>query len=171
MTRAVATCWIPGPTFYEVYETADGKYLSLGSIEPQFYAALLDALGDDAEPFREQWDIGNWPHMKEQLAEVIKRRTRDEWDAVFEGIDICHAPVLSMEEVRHHPHHVARGTFLDDGDVWQPAPAPRFSRTKASAPAPARPIGADSRDVLAEFGLSEEQIASRLACGAVTQAS
>ena len=107
-----------GAHFYEVYETADGKYVSLGAIEPQFYAALLQRLGEDAAPFEQQFDMDNWPAMQEQLAQVIRRRTRDEWDAILAGADACYAPVLSMAEVRHHPHHRARQTFVDDGDTW-----------------------------------------------------
>ncbi len=159
-----------GSHFYEVYETADNKYISLGSIEPQFYAALLEKLGDDAEPFQNQWDMGNWPQLKEQMAAIIKRKTRDEWDAIFEGVDVCYAPVLSMSEVRHHPHHQARGSFVDDGQFWQPAPAPRFSRTKGEIRGPAVPAGTHSNEILQEFGFSEEQIAAMLAAGAVIQA-
>jgi alpha-methylacyl-CoA racemase len=156
-----------GAHFYEVYETADGKYISLGSIEPQFYAALLEKLGDEAQHFEQQFDMENWPAMKERLAQIIKRKTRDEWDAVFEGADACYAPVLSMSEVRHHPHHQARGTFVDDGDVWQPAPAPRFSRTPAELHTDPAPIGAHTEVVLREFGFSDETIAQHLESGAV----
>jgi alpha-methylacyl-CoA racemase len=156
-----------GSHFYEVYETADNKYISLGSIEPQFYAALLSKLGDDAKYFEQQFDSANWPAMKERLAAIIKRRTRDEWDAVFEGANACYAPVLSMSEVRHHPHHKARGSFIDDGEVWQPAPAPRFSRTKAEIHRGAATIGQHTEEIMREFGFTDEQIATRLASGAV----
>ncbi len=156
-----------GSHFYEVYETRDGKYISLGSIEPQFYAALLEKLGDDAVHFENQFDAENWPAMKEKMAEVIARKTRDEWDGIFEGADVCYAPVLSMEEVRHHPHHRARQTFLDDGEVWEPAPAPRFSRTKGEVTRNAARIGEHTEEVLVEFGFSEEQIAAGLESGAL----
>ncbi len=156
-----------GAHFYEVYETADGKYISLGSIEPQFYAALLQKLGDDARHFENQFDMENWPAMKERMSAIIKRKTRDEWDAIFDDADVCYAPVLSMSEVRHHPHHQARGTFLDDGEVWQPAPAPRFSRTQAEVHCIAANIGEHSEDIMREFGFSEEQIAARIESGAV----
>jgi len=156
-----------GAHFYEVYETADGKYISLGAIEPQFYAALLDKLGDDAVHFENQFDMQNWPAMQEQLAVIIRGRTRDEWDAVFAGADVCYAPVLSMEEVRHHPHHRARATFLDDGEVWQPAPAPRFSRTPPEVTRGAAALGEHTGEVLRELGFSEERIAAALASGAV----
>lgn len=156
-----------GSHFYEVYETADGKYISLGSIEPQFYAALLNKLGDDGKHFENQFDMGNWPQMKIKMAEVIKRKTRDEWDKIFAGEDVCYAPVLSMSEVRHHPHHQARGTFIDDGDVWQPAPAPRFSRTNGELRCAAATIGEHTKEVLREFGFSDEQIKERLESGAI----
>jgi alpha-methylacyl-CoA racemase len=156
-----------GSHFYEVYETADGKYISLGSIEPQFYAALLEKLGDDARHFENQFDMENWPEMKEKMAQIIKNKTRDEWDVVFAGVDVCYAPVLSMEEVRHHPHHQARGTFVDDGEVWQPAPAPRFSRTPGTIRNCAAEIGQDTESVLREFGFTEEQIAAGLESGAI----
>ena len=160
-----------GAHFYEVYETADGKYVSLGAIEPQFYAALLEKLGEDAAHFRNQWDMQNWPAMKEQMAQVMKRRTREEWDAVFADADVCYAPVLAMSEVRHHPHHQARGTFVDDGEFWQPAPAPRFSRTPGELRGPAAPIGAHTGEVLRDFGFSEEEIAAGLASGALHAAT
>ena len=156
-----------GSHFYEVYETADGKYISLGSIEPQFYAALLNKLGDDGKHFENQFDMGNWPQMKIKMAEVIKRKTRDEWDKIFAGEDVCYAPVLSMSEVRHHPHHQARGTFIDDGDVWQPAPAPRFSRTNGELRCAAATIGEHTKEVLREFGFSDEEIKERLESGAI----
>jgi alpha-methylacyl-CoA racemase len=156
-----------GSHFYEVYETADNKYISLGSIEPQFYAALLSKLGDDAKLFEQQFDSANWPAMKERLAAIIKGKTRDEWDAVFAGANACYAPVLSMAEVRHHPHHQARGTFIDDGEVWQPAPAPRFSRTKAEIHRGAATIGQHSEEILREFGFTENEITARLESGAI----
>lgn len=156
-----------GAHFYEVYETKDGKYISLGSIEPQFYAALLEKLGDDAQHFENQFDMENWPAMKEKMAQVIKRKTRDEWDDIMAGTDVCYAPVLAMSEARHHPHHQARGTFLDDGEVWQPAPGPRFSRTPGEVRRHAAEIGEHSEEILREFGFSENEISATLASGAV----
>jgi alpha-methylacyl-CoA racemase len=156
-----------GSHFYEVYETADSKYISLGSIEPQFYAALLEKLGDDAEHFQNQFDMKNWPVMKDKMTAIIKRKTRDEWDAIFADADVCYAPVLSMSEVRHHPHHQARGTFIDDGEVWQPAPAPRFSRTNGEVRSAAATVGEHTEVVLREFGFSDEQIKARLESGAI----
>ena len=156
-----------GAHFYEVYETADGKYISLGAIEPQFYSALLDILGEEAEQFANQWDMESWPALKQNLAAIIRQKTRDEWDRVFEGIDVCYAPVLSINEVRQHPHHRARSTFVDDGDYWQPAPAPRFSRTAPELRGPAAAVGEHTREVLDAFGFSEAEIEQRLASGAI----
>ncbi len=156
-----------GAHFYEVYETSDGRYISLGAIEPQFYAALLDRLGDDAQYFENQFDAPNWPAMKEKLAAVIKGRSRDEWDEIFAGANACYAPVLSMSEVRHHPHHRARATFLDDGRYWEPAPAPRFSRTPGEVTRNAAVIGEHSEEILRDFGFSEADIAAGIASGAV----
>ncbi len=156
-----------GSHFYEVYETADGKYISLGSIEPQFYAALLNKLGDDRKHFENQFDMGNWPQMKAKMAEIIQCKTRDEWDAVFAGSDACYAPVLSMSEVRHHPHHQARGTFIEDDDVWQPSPAPRFSRTNGELRCAAATVGEHTEEVLRDFGFSDEEIKRQLENGAI----
>jgi alpha-methylacyl-CoA racemase len=156
-----------GAHFYEVYETKDGKYISLGSIEPQFYAALLDKLGDDAQHFQNQFDMDNWPAMKDRLADIVKTRTRDEWDGIMAGADVCYAPVLAMSEARQHPHHQARGTFLDDGDIWQPAPGPRFSRTPGEVRRHAAEIGEHSQEILREFGFTDAEISARLADGSV----
>jgi alpha-methylacyl-CoA racemase len=156
-----------GSHFYEVYETADEKYISLGSIEPQFYAALLNKLGEDAKHFENQFDMSNWPQMKAKMTDIIKRKTRDDWDQIFADADVCYAPVLSMSEVRHHRHHQARGTFIDDGDVWQPAPAPRFSRTSGELRSAAAAIGEHTEEVLREFGFSDEDIKKRLESGAI----
>lgn len=159
-----------GAHFYEVYETADEKYITIAAVEPQFYAALLDKLGEDASGFENQWDMAAWPDMKKRMEPIFKRKTRDEWGAFFNGSDICYAPVLSMGEVRHHPHHQARGTFIDDGEVWQPAPAPRFSRTPGKIQRPPASIGEHSEDILREFGFSNDEITSALESGAVKQA-
>ena len=101
------------------------------------------------------------------MSAIIKGKTRDQWDAVFAGVDVCYAPVLAMSEVRHHPHHQARGTFIDDGEYWQPAPAPRFSRTKAELRGPSARLGQHTQDILREFGFSDQDIAEKLASKAV----
>ncbi|MDB5679476.1 CaiB/BaiF CoA-transferase family protein [Sphingomonas bacterium] len=117
-----------GAPFYDVYETADGGFVSIGSIEPQFYALLREKLGIDGDPlFDAQFDRAQWPAQKERLTAIFKSRTRDEWCAAMEGSDVCFAPVLSMAEAAAHPHNVARGTFIEQHGVMQPAPAPRFS--------------------------------------------
>ena len=146
-----------GAHFYEVYECADGKYVSLGSIEPQFYAELVKLGGLDAEKFP-QLDRARWPELKQNLAAVFKRKTRDAWCAIMEGSDVCFAPVLAMSEAPKHPHNVARRTFVEVGGVTQPAPAPRFSRTAPAVPAPPSKTGADGESVLASFGFSAEEI-------------
>ena len=160
-----------GSHFYEVYETADGKYITIAAVEPQFYAALLNKLGDAVAGMENQWDMDNWPQLKSQLEKVFKRKTRDEWDDIFDGVDVCYAPVLSMGEVRQHPHHQARDTFLEEDGVWQPAPAPRFSRTTARLRGCAAEVGEHTREVLSDLGLSEDEISARLASGAVAAAS
>lgn len=153
--------------FYDTYETADGKYVCLGSIEPQFYALLIEKAELDPETFKPQMDRRAWPELKAKLAEVMKTKTRDEWCAIMEGTDVCFAPVLSIFEAPEHPHNKARNSFITVDGISQPAPAPRFSRTapavRGGAPAP----GADTTSVLADFGFSEAEITSLLQSGAV----
>lgn len=156
-----------GAHFYEVYETKDGKYVSIGSIEPQFYAVLMEKLGEDAKGLEQQYDGANWPAMKEQLSEVFKKKTRDEWTDLLEGSDACFAPVLAMSEAKDHPHNVARGSFVEDEGVWQPRPAPRFSRTDPETIMDAEVLGASTREVLAEYGFSDEDIAAKLEAGVI----
>ncbi|MBN8815298.1 MAG: CoA transferase [Sphingomonas sp.] len=116
-----------GAPFYDTYETADGGYVAIGSIEPQFYALLRDKLGIASDPlFDGQFDRAQWPAQKERLTAIFKSKTRDEWCALMEGTDVCFAPVLSMAEAASHPHNVARRTFVEIDGVLQPAPAPRF---------------------------------------------
>ncbi len=146
-----------GAHFYEVYECADGKYVSLGSIEPQFYAELVKLGGLDAEKFP-QLDRARWPELKQNLAAVFKRKTRDEWCAIMEGSDVCFAPVLAMSEAPAHPHNVARKTFVEIGGVTQPAPAPRFSRTAPALPSAPAKTGGDGESVLASFGFGADEI-------------
>ena len=121
-----------GAHFYDTYETRDGKWISLGSIEPQFYALLLEKTGlvGDAD-FAEQMNPAQWAPLKERMTKLILTRTREEWCEIMDGTDICFAPVLSLREAPQHPHNVARGTFIEDGGMIQPAPAPRFSATPA----------------------------------------
>lgn len=124
-----------GAHFYDTYETADGKFISLGSIEPQFYAELRRLAGIAEDPaYDDQMNEAFWPSLKDKLAELFRTRTRQQWCETMEGTDVCFAPVLSMEDAPSHPHNVARGTFLNLDGVIQPAPAPRYSHTANSAP-------------------------------------
>jgi alpha-methylacyl-CoA racemase len=154
--------------FYDTYETADGKFLSVGSIEPQFYRLLVELAGVDAKEFAPQLDPASWPRLKARLAEVIRSRTRDEWAAVFEGTDACVAPVLSMSEAPQHPHNRARGSFVEIGGVSQAAPAPRFSRTEPGLPNAPRPAGSDTADVLREAGYADAEIEALRKGGVLT---
>jgi alpha-methylacyl-CoA racemase len=154
--------------FYDTYETADGKYLSVGAIEPQFYRLLVELAGLDPKEFAPQLDPGSWPRLKTRLAEVIRGRTRDEWAAIFEGTDACVAPVLSMSEAPNHPHNRARGSFVEIAGVPQAAPAPRFSRTESSLPHAPRPAGSDTVDVLREAGYDDAAIEALRRSGVLT---
>lgn len=156
-----------GAHFYETYATADGKYMAVGAIEPQFYAQLLQGLGLDPASLPHQMDRSSWPAMKELFADVFKRKTRDEWCAIFDGTDACVAPVLSMEEATKDPHLKARGTFFEQNGFVQPAPAPRFSVSKPQTPSAPVPAGANTDEVLAQFDFSAEEIAALRRSGAV----
>lgn len=157
-----------GAHFYEVYDTADGKFIAVGAIEPQFYAALLKGLGLEGEDLPFQMDKSHWPVMKERFAAIFKTKTREEWEAVFEGTDACVAPVLELPEAPEHHHNVARGTFItDENGFVQPAPAPRFSRTTAVVEGlPPKP-GEHTDEILGEVGLSAAEIAKLREAGAV----
>ncbi len=148
-----------GAHFYEVYETADGKHVSIGSIEPQFYRLLMEKAGLDPAVFGMQMNVPKWPQMKEQLAEVFRQRTQAQWCELMEGSDVCFAPVLDFMEAPAHPHNKARQTYVEVDGMVQPAPAPRFSRTPSQVAFGARAMGADTQDVLADWGFSEEQVA------------
>ena len=157
-----------GSHFYDTYETADGKWISLGSIEPQFYAKLLELAGlEEDEDFKNQLDFSKWPDLKKKTADVFKTKTRDEWCAIMEGTDVCFAPVLSMPEAMEHPHNQARNVFIDVGGCLQPAPAPRFSRTKPEVTKPASAPGDDTFSALAEWGFSENEIQALVEAGAI----
>ena len=123
-----------GAHFYDTYETKDGKWVAIGSIEPQFYRELMEKTGITDPAFAAHMDRDAWPTLKEKLAAVIRTKTRDEWDAIMLGGDVCYAPVLSLVEAPKHPHNIARETFIDIEGVMQPAPAPRFSRTAPDKP-------------------------------------
>lgn len=159
-----------GAWFYEVYETADGRYISLGSIESQFLAEMVGLTGladDGAGPLPDQQDRDTWPAMKERLAAVVRTRTRDEWCTVLEGHDACFAPVLEPEEAAEHPHNVERGTFIRPGGVLQPAPAPRFSRTVPEVSGPPARAGEHTDGALAGWGFEADEIAKLREAGAI----
>jgi alpha-methylacyl-CoA racemase len=143
-----------GAHFYEVYETADGGHVAVGALEPQFYAELLRLLELDSQEFP-QWDRARWPELKQRFAEVFATRTRDEWAQLLEAAEACTAPVLALHEAPTHPHNAARETFVEVNGRIQPAPAPRFSRTPGAISRPASEPGADTDQVLADWGITE----------------
>ncbi|MBL4610767.1 CaiB/BaiF CoA transferase family protein [Halopseudomonas sp.] len=147
-----------GAHFYDVYTCADGKYVAVAAIEPKFYAELLERCGLQREAFEPQMDPRQWPMLKLKLADVFKARTRDEWCEILEGTDACFAPVLDWDEAPLHPHNQARHTFVESGGYYQPAPAPRFSRTPSAAPAPPAAPLANPADILSSWGLPEDLI-------------
>jgi alpha-methylacyl-CoA racemase len=158
-----------GSHFYEVYETADGGFMSVGAIEPQFYAEFLNGLGlsDDAD-LENQMDQSRWPEFKERIASVFKTKTRDEWNDVFVGRDACVFPVLGLEEARTHPFNAARATHVTGpNEIIQPAPAPRFSRTTPDPVREAPAVGADTKDVLAGAGYSPAEVEKLHEAGAI----
>jgi alpha-methylacyl-CoA racemase len=158
-----------GAPFYEVYETADGKYFAVGGIEAKFYAELLEGLGlaDDAA-LPGQMDKGQWPSMKERFAAVFATKTRDEWTAIFDGTDACAVPVLTPWEAHLHPHNKERGTFVEVAGRVQPAPSPRFSRTPSSISKPPSFPGADTVSGLLEWGVDEDTVAKLRETGALS---
>ncbi|WP_020655648.1 CaiB/BaiF CoA transferase family protein [Massilia niastensis] len=145
-----------GAPFYDTYACADGKFVALGAIEPQFYARLLELGGAEEAALPRQWNRKQWPELKAQLAGLFASRTRDEWCRLLEGSDACFAPVLDMAEAPLHPHNAARATFVEVDGVTQPAPAPRFSRTPAATPRPA--AADDGAAILADWGFEADAI-------------
>lgn len=159
-----------GAHFYDTYECADGEHICLGSIEPQFYALLIEKAGLDKDEFAPQMDQAQWPRLKARLTEVFKTKTRDEWCKIMEGTDVCFAPVLSIFEAPDHPHNKERGTFIEVDGVVQPGPAPRFSRTVPEVRGGSRLAGEDSEDILRSFDFSDSEIESLINGGAVSKA-
>ncbi len=160
-----------GAPHYNVYETADGRYVSVGAGEPRFYRELLRRIGVDQTLVSQQGDRDTWADGKELLAATFKQRTLREWCDLLEGTDTCFAPVLTMAEAPQHPHHLARGTFVTVDGVVQPAPAPRFSRTPSGAPGPPVVAGQHTREVLVAWGVDPDEVESLLGSGAVAQAA
>ncbi|MGH3911407.1 MAG: CoA transferase, partial [Pseudonocardiaceae bacterium] len=143
-----------GAPFYDTYACADGRFVAVGALEPQFYAALLAGLGLAGADLPAQLDQAGWPLLRKRFTEVFACRKRDEWVTVFEGTDACVAPVLAFHEVATHPHIAARGTLIELDEVPQAAPAPRFSRTPAGRPRPPGEPGTDTAEVLADWDVS-----------------
>jgi alpha-methylacyl-CoA racemase len=158
-----------GSHFYNTYETADGEYVAVGAVEPQFYAELLRRLelDGDADFSDNQLNTGMWPELIDRMAKVFRTKTRDEWVRVFEGSDACFAPVLSMREAQGHEHNRVRRTFVDVAGIIQPAPAPRFGRTPAGQPGPPPGLGEHTRQALVEWGFSDAETDELFGCGAV----
>ncbi|MDQ3737687.1 MAG: CoA transferase [Actinomycetota bacterium] len=160
-----------GAHFYDVYRCADGEYVSIGSIEPQFYAELLARTGlDGDEQFSAQMDAARWPELKVRLAEVFATKTCEEWCDLMEGTDVCFAPVLRMTEAAVHPHNVARHTFVELDGVTQPAPAPRFSRTAPEVSGPPAHPGQHTSAVLTDWGIDADRVAELVRSGAAVEA-
>jgi alpha-methylacyl-CoA racemase len=149
-----------GAHFYDTYPCADGKWISLASIEPQFYALLLEKTGITDPAFQRQMDRAAWPELRQKLAEVIAGKTQAEWTEIMGATDVCFAPVLDLDEAPRHPHNAARETFVEVAGVVQPAPAPRFSETPGAIQGPPPAIGAHTREALADWGLTDAEIAA-----------
>jgi alpha-methylacyl-CoA racemase len=156
--------------FYGAFETADGKFVSIGSIEKKFYALLLEKLELDPDALPPQMDRDQWPELKATIAETIKTKTRDQWVEIMEGTDVCFAPVLSLAEAPHHRHNKARGNFVEVAGITQPAPAPRFSRTPGKVHSPPPTPGEHTEAVLADWGFSEAEIAELTDAAAIGRA-
>ncbi|MGZ4452822.1 MAG: CaiB/BaiF CoA transferase family protein [Nocardioides sp.] len=155
-----------GAPFYDVYETSDGRHMSVGALEPQFFEVLLDLL-DLTGKVPDQWDLARWPELRAAFAGRFRERTQAEWAEVFDGTDACCAPILPLTEAARHPHLQARGTYVERDGVLQPAPAPRFSRTEATlTTGPSRP-GGDSVAALEAWGVAD--VEALVAAGVVTQ--
>ena len=147
-----------GAHYYGSYECSDGKYISIGSIEPQFYALLLEKCEIKDEEFLAQQDQSAWPQLRGKLEKLFLTKTRSEWSDLMEGTDVCFAPVLDLGEAPSHPHNAARNTYVEFDGVTQPAPAPRFSRTQSQIKSSAAMVGEHTDQILADWGYSENEI-------------
>jgi alpha-methylacyl-CoA racemase len=147
-----------GAPYYQPYETADGKFMSVGAIEGKFYTELLKGLDIDPSSLPYQHDMGRWPEMRDRFAEVFKTKTREEWVAIFDGTDACVAPILDMDEVENHRHNRQRGLLVEVDSVSQPGPAPRLSRTPGRVQKPGTPRGSETREILKELGYTKQDI-------------
>ena len=169
--------WVPerrsnmldGPApFYDTYETSDGRFVSIGSIEPQFYALLVEKTGVDPKEFANPYDKSQWPLMKERLIGVFKTKSQAQWCELMEGTDLCFAPVLNYREAPSHPHNAARNTYIEIEGLTQPAPAPRFARSDCATPSAPSSEGADTQQVLSQWGFSEQEITALGDSGALS---
>ena len=158
-----------GAPYYDTYACADGKFVSIGALEPQFHDELLARCGIDDPAFAERLDKRRCPDLKTKIAAIMRTRTRDEWCRMLEGSDACFAPVLDWDEAPKHAHNVARQTFIEIDGVMQPAPAPRFSRTPAAKPSAPEPAGLRSVEVLRAWGIGAAAIDALKASGALSQ--
>lgn len=156
-----------GAHFYDTYQCADGKWISIGSIEPQFYALLLEKTGITDPAFANQMDRSAWPSLKAKLQDVLRTKTQAEWCAIMDATDICFAPVLDLEEAPKHAHNVARETFVTLEGVVQPAPAPRFSATPGAIQGPPPKIGAHNDEALTDWGFTAAEVAALKEKGAL----
>jgi alpha-methylacyl-CoA racemase len=156
-----------GAHFYDTYQCADGKWISIGSIEPQFYALLLEKTGITDPQFQNQMDRSAWPELTRKLAEVLKTKSQAEWCAIMDATDICFAPILDLDEAPRHPHNVARETFVTVEGVIQPAPAPRFSATPGAIQGPPPKIGSHNEAALGDWGFSADAIKQLQESGAL----
>lgn len=147
-----------GAHFYGNYATKDNKFISIGSIEPQFYQLLIKLVDLDKDYFSEQMNKKRWPEYKAKLTEIFKTKTQKEWCELLEGTDVCFAPILSLSEAPKHPHNVARKNFLEIDGLLQPAPAPRFSRTQPEVKTGPKAIGSDTEQILLQYGFTKDEI-------------
>jgi alpha-methylacyl-CoA racemase len=160
-----------GAHFYDTYECADGKWLAIGAIEPQFHAVLMKGLGLADSDFPHRMDRKHWPDYSKRIADVVRTKSRDEWMAIFENTDACVAPVLDMVEAPKHPHNAARGTFADAFGVIQPAPAPRFSRTEGAIQGHPPVAGEQTKSAMIDWGVAPDRVAAMLKTGALVGAA
>ena len=158
-----------GAHFYGTYQCADGAYIALGSIEPQFYALLIEHAELDPELFADQMNQARWPEMKAALKDVIKRKTRAQWCEIMEGSDVCFAPVLTISEATRYPANIERNVYIEVDGFKQPAPAPRFSRTPSSVSHGAHDCGQDTNQVLENMGLEQDEISALREAGSISQ--
>jgi alpha-methylacyl-CoA racemase len=156
-----------GAHFYNTYECADGKYVSVGAIEPQFYDVLLEKLAITDPAFKDQMNRAQWLELKQRLAAIFRSKTRDEWARIFEGSDACFAPILDWDETPHHHHNRARETYIEIAGVTQPAPAPRFSRTEPRVSKPPSHPDEDTDAILADWGVDASEVVALRENGAI----